>query len=83
MNIKVRLKNPVFWTSLIAQIIVICQIIGIDLVGMLPILENYEQVIKAIFVILATLGVVNDPTTKGFKDSLQALGYNKPRAPSK
>ena len=36
-------------------------------------------VVNAVFAVLAILGVVTDPTTKGFGDSKQALTYDKPK----
>lgn len=36
-------------------------------------------VANIVFGILATLGIVNDPTTKTFTDSEQALTYDKPK----
>ncbi|MBM6725505.1 phage holin, partial [Pseudoflavonifractor phocaeensis] len=36
-------------------------------------------VVNALFAVLAILGVVADPTTKGMSDSAQALTYDKPK----
>ena len=33
----------------------------------------------ALFVVLTIIGVVNDPTTKGIKDSDLAMTYEKPK----
>ncbi len=35
--------------------------------------------INAVFVVLALLGIVADPTTKGVSDSERAKTYKKPR----
>ena len=35
--------------------------------------------IDAVFAVLAIMGVVNDPTTKGLSDSTQALTYTEPK----
>ncbi len=78
MNFKVRGKNPIFWITLISQIIVVCRLLGLDLINLIPFLENFEQIVKAIFIILATLGIAVDPTTKGWLDSKRAMSYNKP-----
>lgn len=47
------------------------------------VLEEIKNVLGNPFllfsVILAVIGVVTDPTTKGICDSSQALGYSKPR----
>ena len=36
-------------------------------------------VVNAVFGLLAILGVVTDPTTKGVSDSERALTYDKPK----
>ena len=40
-------------------------------------------VVNAVFAVLAILGVVTDPTTKGFGDSKQALTYTEPKKEGK
>ena len=46
-------------------------------------LEGIQQqildIVNAAFAVLAVLGIVTDPTTKGIGDSQQALTYNKPK----
>ncbi|MBE5884404.1 MAG: phage holin [Lachnospiraceae bacterium] len=37
------------------------------------------DVVNALFVVLAIIGVVNDPTTSGISDSRQALTYEAPK----
>ena len=37
------------------------------------------DVVNAIFMVLAILGVVTDPTTAGITDSTQALEYTEPK----
>ena len=37
------------------------------------------DVVNALFVVLAILGVVTDPTTEGVVDSTQALTYTEPK----
>jgi phi LC3 family holin len=39
----------------------------------------FLDVVNAVFVLLTILGVVNDPTVFGFKDSEQALNYEEPK----
>ena len=36
-------------------------------------------IINAVFAVLAILGIVQDPTTKGLTDSEQAMGYTEPK----
>lgn len=40
---------------------------------------NALYVVNALFVVLAILGVVTDPTTEGVADSTQALTYTEPK----
>lgn len=41
--------------------------------------DKLLAVINTIFVILALVGVVSDPTTTGISDSEQALNYTEPK----
>ncbi|XMB87225.1 phage holin [Mycoplasmatota bacterium WC44] len=79
MNFKVRFKNPIFWITLISQIIVVCKLVGIDLISLVPAIGNFEEIVNIIFMLLATLGIAVDPTTKGWLDSKQAMLYNEPK----
>lgn len=82
INWKVRIKNPNFWVALIpAILLVIQQVAGIfgftlDLgdVG-----DKLMSLAYSIFAVLAIIGVVNDPTTKGISDSSRALTYDRPK----
>ena len=90
INWKVRLKSPAFWTGLIgvlgafavgmAQLLVLqtlAALFGWQLeLGALQ--EKLLAAVNALFALLAVLGVVNDPTTAGLKDSPRAMGYRKP-----
>ncbi|MEE0101925.1 MAG: phage holin [Acutalibacteraceae bacterium] len=58
------------------------------LLSMAGIVPQFEQnqimdVVIMLLQILAFVGVVSDPTTKGISDSEQALTYEKPRDGSK
>lgn len=84
MNINwlVRLKNKTFWLSLIPAVLLLIQVIAavfgytLDL-GDLG--NKLLSVVNAIFAVLAILGVVTDPTTKGVSDSTQAMTYTEPK----
>ena len=82
INWKVRIKNKMFWITMIPAMIVLIQTIaglfGIDL-DLSAIGDKLIDVVNAIFVILAIIGVVVDPTTAGMKDSEQALTYTEPK----
>lgn len=82
INWIVRLKNKNFWIALIPAVIVLIQqvvkIFGIQInLGELG--NNLLDIVNSVFIILAILGIVVDPTTDGIKDSVRALTYNKPK----
>ena len=84
MNINwlVRLKNKTFWLSLIPAVLLLIQVVAavfgytLDL-GDLG--NKLLSVVNAVFAVLAILGVVTDPTTKGVSDSAQAMTYEEPK----
>ena len=79
INWKVRLKNPVFWLTVIpAAVTFIYTVLGA--VGVVPAIseEMIVNIITALISALTTLGVLVDPTTKGVGDSERALGYDEP-----
>ena len=81
INWKVRLKNVNFWLTAIPALLLVLQtlaaLFGWQLeLGALQ--EKLLAAVNAVFALLAVLGVVNDPTTAGLKDSARALGYRKP-----
>lgn len=81
INWKVRLKNINFWLTAIPAALLLIQAVAalfgytLDL-GAIG--NRLADVVNALFALLAILGVVNDPTTKGMADSQRALGYDKP-----
>ena len=82
INGKVRIKNKSFWIAMVAMALLLIQqvaiIFGYELdFGDLG--NQLKDLINTIFAILALLGVVNDPTTKGLSDSNQALTYEVPK----
>lgn len=80
MNIKVRLKNPVFLLTFLTTVLAfIYQILG--MFGVVPAVteDQLVQVITLVINLLATIGVLVDPTTKGVTDSERALGYTDPQ----
>ena len=81
INWKVRLKNKVFWLALIPAILVFVHHVlipfGIDW-EFTELQAQLVNIIEAVFVILALIGVVADPTTEGVKDSDRAMTYEKP-----
>lgn len=82
INWTVRLKNKAFWVAIIPATLLLVQVvaavfgIAIDL-GELG--NKLLEVVNAAFGVLAILGIVTDPTTKGISDSDNALTYTEPK----
>lgn len=82
INWTVRVKNKTFWAALIPAALLLVQVVaavfGVTLdLGALG--DRLLAVVNALFAVLAILGIVTDPTTKGVSDSAQALTYDKPK----
>ena len=81
INWKARIKNPVFWTTIIPAITgMVYTILGA--LGVIPALtENMVlNIMTVVITALSALGVLVDPTTKGLNDSYMAMTYSAPRA---
>ena len=80
INLKVRMKNPVFWLTIIPAVAT-CVYTVLGCFGIVPSIS--EEVLVNSFIsiitVLTTLGVLVDPTTKGFGDSERANGYTEPQ----
>lgn len=82
INWNVRLKNKVFWVTIIPAVLLLIQAIAsvfgfnIDL-GDLG--NRLICAVEAAFVVLSILGIVTDQTTQGVSDSREALTYTKPK----
>lgn len=82
INWGLRLKNKVFWLTLIPLVLVLAERLGVLFGYALDLTafgENIKGIIEIIFVILGLLGISVDPTTKGLSDSMQAMTYVAPR----
>lgn len=82
INWKVRIKNKMFWVSIIPAVLLLIQTVATTFGYTLDLGElgnNLLAVVNAIFVVFAILGVVTDPTTEGVSDSSRALTYTEPR----
>ena len=81
INWQVRIKNKNFWLSIIPAVILLIQAVGavfgfkLDFGDMS---NKLIEVVNAVFVVLAILGVVTDPTTHGIADSNRAMTYEEP-----
>ena len=80
INWKVRFKKKSFWVAIISAIALfinnITQALGLDYTAQV---EQFSNGINGVLAVLVTFGVINDPTTKGLKDSGIAQTYSKPR----
>lgn len=82
INWKVRLKNKIFWIAIIPAVLVLAQTIAALFGYQLELTElqgRLLDIVNAVFVILAIVGVVVDPTTNGVSDSTRALTYDEPK----
>ena len=78
---KVRLKNGNFWLAAIPAALLVAQSIAALFGFALPVQAVEEKLldrINAVFGLLTILGIVNDPTTRGLRDSTRALEYQTP-----
>jgi len=80
MNFKVRMRNPLFWITIIPSIVALVYNILSSFKITTPISQDvFVQFSTTIISALTTLGVLIDPTTKGVSDSVQAMTYTKPK----
>lgn len=81
INWIVRIKNKAFWMAVIPALALVVQAVA-ALFGYTINLETWvgklQAVVNAVFVLLAILGIVVDPTTDGVGDSNRALNYVQP-----
>lgn len=80
INWKVRLKQPAFWIATIPVVITFVYSI-LALVGVVPSITEgaVQNLFLTLVSVLAQLGIVVDPTTKGVSDSDRAMNYEKPQ----
>jgi phi LC3 family holin len=87
MNIKVRVKNPVFWVQILLSILTpILAYAGLTAQDLTTWAKLGEVLIMALsnpyvlgLVALSVWNALNDPTTKGITDSKRAIEYEKPQ----
>lgn len=81
INWTVRIKNKAFWLAIIPAVLLLVQAVAAVFGYTLDFAELQGKllaVVEALFVVLAILGIVVDPTTKGLGDSKQAMRYEEP-----
>ncbi len=82
INLKVRIKNKVFWLAFVPTVLLLIEAVAavfgftldFTLLG-----NKLVKVVEVVFTLLAIIGVAVDPTTKGISDSTQAMNYNEPK----
>ena len=83
INFLVRAKNPWFWIGLVGVVLTAMGISPETLTSWGAVIEAVKELVTNPFllgsVIVALLGVLNDPTTAGLGDTNQAMGYKEPR----
>lgn len=82
INWKVRIRNKNFWLAAIPALLLAVQaalaLFGVDWAPDV-LSDKLIDIINTVFTLLAIIGVVNDPTTVGVGDSVQALTYDIPK----
>ena len=57
-----RLKSPVFWTAVTAQVLSLLMVLGVLDTGMS---QTIERTVCILLELLVTFGILNNPTSKG------------------
>ncbi|MEE0100562.1 MAG: phage holin [Acutalibacteraceae bacterium] len=80
INWKVRLKSGPFWVGLISLVLTFIYTL-LNMAGVVPQFDQKQilDIVVMLLQILAFIGVLTDPTTKGFSDSEQAMRYKEPK----
>jgi len=86
INWKVRLKNRIWVLALLSQILIVGQWVfqGLAAIGITQ-FQLTQQIqteilglVNSILIVLSFLGLIQDPTTRGYADSQRAKAYRKP-----
>lgn len=88
MNLKVRLKNPVFWIQLLTTIVATVLAYAGLTAAELTTWDKLWGLIGSVFsnpyclflIAMSIWNILNDPTTSGVTDSKQALTYTEPKS---
>lgn len=82
INWKVRLKNKNFWIAMIPTVLLlvkpVLELFGVD-IDLGEVGNALLSVVDGVFVLMAVLGIITDPTTAGMSDSELALTYTEPK----
>jgi phi LC3 family holin len=87
INWKVRFRNKKWVVGFISQLLIVAQMVtvGLNQSGAIDFVWS-DQIniwvlgfMNTVLVMLGMLGIVQDPTTKGYSDSDNALDYKEPK----
>ncbi len=82
INWVVRIRNKNFWITIIPAIIILIRSVAAVFGFSFDLGEIGNRllvVVDAVFMVLAIIGIVTDPTTEGIADSKQAMTYDEPK----
>ena len=86
INWKVRFKNRLWVSGFISQIFIVIQIVLVGLHSMgvtdFQLSEDIQAwiltLVNAVFVVLSTIGLVQDPSVEGIEDSYRTMAKDEP-----
>lgn len=73
INWKLRFKNKATLAAIVATALLLAQQLGFELPS------NISAITNTLLSIAVLVGLITDPTTKGFEDSERAMGYEVPK----
>lgn len=87
INWKVRFKNRKWVLAFIAQLLIVAQMVlaGLNSLGITDfqltdaIQQSILNFVNTVFILLSMMGIIQDPTTKGMRDSERAMTYKDPK----
>jgi phi LC3 family holin len=87
INWKVRFKNRNWVIAFLSQVMIVAELVlsGLHSMGLIhfqltdAIQNSILTFVNAVFALLSMLGIIQDPTTKGYRDSEHALKYEEPK----
>lgn len=81
INWTVRIKNKAFWATTIPVVLLLIRQVAAMLgfeIDLSVIGNQLVGIVETLFILLALLGIVTDPTTPGVSDSDRAMTYKAP-----
>lgn len=82
INFRVRIKNKAFWCFMVPTVCLLIEqvlaMFGVK-IELDAVSKQLVDIINTVFLLLAAIGIVNDPTTAGVADSTQAMTYEVPK----